>query len=126
MEMASGRRPFECVGRSAIIERNNIMLLPLEEHLWVSTRLSYLALAAESIPGILVDGRDSIYISALPEVEDAAWEDLLGKFNDRNTKAGALSAGCEDANDWCVALYANLKSAYRKDVASSRKIRGLP
>ena len=59
-------------------------------------------------------------------MEKTAWLALLEKQTAMSAALGMLDGGCPECHDLCVGVYANLKSAYRKEPSMTRRIREIP
>ncbi len=102
------------------------MVLPIEEYTYVSTRLRYLRAASQSLPAFKPDGRGALYIADQPALATQAFTDLLTKFNAVNLSDGAMRTAHAAGHDAAVAVYACMKSCYRKDPGCAKGIRTLP
>lgn len=102
------------------------MLLPIDTYTFVLTRLRYLSAAATSISGFTPDGKSAGYCADQMQLAEDAYGDLFRVFNPANLAHGALTDAFTQTHDACVAVYACMKSLYRKDVESSGSIRRLP
>ncbi len=110
----------------ALNESTTIMLLPIETHTFVLTRLRYLSAAATSISGFNPDAKPAGYCADQVELAEEAFDDLLGVFNAANSSHGEMTVAFHATHDACVAVYACMKSLYRTDLAVSQSIRMLP
>jgi hypothetical protein len=102
------------------------MLLPIETYTFVLTRLRYLSAAATSISGFTPDAKSAEYCADQVELAQDAFKDLLGIFNAANSSHGTMTVAFNETHDACVAVYACMKSLYRKDLEVSQQIRTLP
>lgn len=109
-----------------LIPLTTTMLLPTEKYTFVLTRLRYLSAAATIIPGFKPDAKSAVYCEDQVRLVEEAFVDLFRICDTANTSHGAMTVSCAGTHDACVAVYACMKSLYRKDVESSAAIRRLP
>jgi hypothetical protein len=102
------------------------MVLPVENYLYVHTRLRYLAVATQLSPSFAPDGHPNGYAAQQVTAAGDGFNDLLTKFNAAKIADGTLKQDTDTCHDLCVSIYACLKSCFRKDIKSSTAIRALP
>ena len=100
--------------------------LPLEEYIFVLSRLRYLAAAVTNIPTFKPDGKPATAFTDLPPLCEQAYSLLLAPYNLANVAVSTMHTAWATGRDTAVMVYACMKSCYRTDVGQARAIRSLP
>ena len=100
--------------------------LPLEEYIFVLSRLRYLSAAVTNISTFKPDGKPAAFYTDLPPLCEQAYSALLTPYNQANVAVSAMQAAWTTGHDTGVMVYACMKSCYRTDINQSASIRRLP
>lgn len=100
--------------------------LPLEEYIFVLSRLRYLSAAVTNIPTFKPDGQPAAVYTVLPPLCEQAYSALLTPFNQANVALNTMQTARTEGYDAAVTVYACMKSCYRTDASQARAIRSLP
>jgi hypothetical protein len=90
------------------------------------TRLRYLKVAVESIPGFMPDGKPAGYVVQLTGQAKAALDVALDQKVKTGHARGALQTIHDSAHNNVVMVHACMKSCYRNERAALDSIRGAP
>lgn len=99
--------------------------LPIEEYIFVLSRLRYLAAAVTNIPTFRPDGKPVTAFTDLPPLCEQAYSLLLTPYNLANVAVSNMHTAWNTGRDTAIMVYACMKSCYRTDAGQARAIRSI-
>ena len=99
--------------------------LPIEEYIFVLSRLRYLSAAVTNIPTFKPDGKPTAFYTDLPPLCEQAYSTLLTPYNQASVAVSTMQSFWANGRDTAVMVYACMKSCYRVDAGQSRAIRSI-